>query len=68
MCFRNEVWRMINGETIKIRDMKTEHIKNSIKALEEDRIQINEPENILFAFNEELNFREYINKIIRGEL
>ena len=33
-----EYWKTKNGDKIKIKDMTTQHIKNTIKAIEEGRI------------------------------
>ena len=38
----NIMWKTKNGEDISIKDMTTQHIKNCIKAIEEERIQIGE--------------------------
>ena len=35
-----DYWRTKDGKEIAIKDMTTEHIKNCIKALQEDRITI----------------------------
>lgn len=35
-------WCTKNGEKILIKDMTTQHIKNCIKAIQEDRIQVGE--------------------------
>lgn len=36
------MWTTKNGDKILIKDMTTQHIKNCIKAIEEERIQIGE--------------------------
>lgn len=38
----NLMWKTKNGEELYIKDMTTQHIKNCIKAIEEERIQIGE--------------------------
>lgn len=37
-----DTWCTKNGEKILIKDMTTQHIKNCIKAIQEDRIQVGE--------------------------
>ena len=37
-----EYWETKTGEKIKIKDMTTQHIKNCIKAIQEERISIGE--------------------------
>lgn len=37
-----EYWITKNNKKIKIKDMTTQHIKNCIKAIQEDRIQVGE--------------------------
>lgn len=39
-------WKTKNGDKILIKDMTTEHIKNCIKALEEERITVGESVDI----------------------
>lgn len=41
-----DMWETKNGEKIHIKDMTTEHIKNCIKAIQEDRIQVGKSINI----------------------
>lgn len=41
-----DMWKTKNGEKTYIKDMTTEHIKNCIKAIQEDRIQVGKSINI----------------------
>lgn len=62
-----EYWTTQSGETLRIRDMKTSHIKNCIKAIQRGDIIGTETDEYVAEFEEELAFREYIKKIIGGE-
>ena len=70
-------WTMRNGETIKIKNMTTQHIENTIKAIHEGRalipkrspIDLDEAEMLseividyLYSFNDELERREKVIK------
>lgn len=37
---KSEIWRTKDGREIQIKDMTTQHIKNCIKALKEDKIKV----------------------------
>ena len=60
-------WTTQSGEILRIRDIKTNHIKNCIKAIQRGDIIGTETDEYVAEFEEELAFRKYIKKIIGGE-
>lgn len=63
---KNGMWTQRDGSTISIRKMTKRHIKNCIAMLERG----NSPfaEEWIHRFEGELAFREYIEKIVAGQL
>lgn len=57
-------WKTQNGETLLIKDMKTSHIKNCLKAIEDGKVIASD--DYITTFEKELEFREYIKKIVSG--
>ena len=60
------IWTMKDGNQINIKDMSRQHLRNTINMLKRG----NSPfaEAWITRMTEELEFREYIEKIVAGEL
>ena len=68
-----EYWKTKNGDRIKIKDMTTQHIKNTIKAIEEGRINflINlgwEEDNDFQIIDEDTERKKYWLDVFYDEL
>lgn len=60
------IWTMRDGNQINIKDMSRKHLRNTISMLERGTSPF--AESWIMRMTAELNFREYIEKIMRGEL
>lgn len=60
------VWMMRDGQEIKLTDMTNRHIENCIRMLEKKDGEI--PELWADRFKKELEWRDYIKRIVSGEL
>lgn len=60
------IWTMRDGKQINIKDMSRQHLRNTINMLERG----NSPfaESWIMRMTAELEFREYVERIMRGEL
>lgn len=65
-AIKEGVWMMRDGQEIKLTDMTNRHIENCIRMLEKKDGEIHE----LWAdrFKKELEWRDYIKRIVSGEL
>lgn len=60
------IWTMRDGNQINIKDMSRQHLRNTIAMLERGDSPF--ADEWIIRMTAELNFREYIDKIVAGEL
>lgn len=60
------VWTMKDGQTIRLDQMSDRHIQNCIWMLNDKDGEI--PELWVKRFQKELDFRDYVRRIVMGEL
>lgn len=65
-AIKEGVWTMKDGQEIKLTDMANRHIENCIRMLEKKDGEI--PELWADRFKKELEWRDYIKRIVSGEL
>lgn len=64
----NGIWTMRDGAEINIREMSRKHLRNTIAMLKRKEEMTIYDEEWVAVMERELNFREYIDKIVKGEL
>ena len=60
------IWTMRDGNQINIKDMSRKHLRNTISMLERGTSPF--ADGWIARMTAELEFREYIDKIVAGEL
>lgn len=65
-AIKDGVWTMRDGTKINLMDMTTAHIQNCIRMLNDKDGEI--PELWVRRFQKELDFRDYVRRIVLGEL
>lgn len=65
-AIKEGVWTMKDGQTIRLDQMSDRHIENCIRMLEKKYGEI--PELWADRFKKELEWRDYIKRIVSGEL
>ena len=67
---QTKIWTMKDGTHIKLSEMSRSHIQNTINLIRRTASVADREDALewIAAFKEELEFREYIDKIVRGEL
>lgn len=65
-AIKEGVWTMKDGQTIRLDQMSDRHIQNCIWMLNDKDGEI--PELWVKRFQKELDFRDYVRRIVMGEL
>lgn len=65
-AIKEGVWTMKDGQTIRLDQMSDRHIQNCIRMLNDRDGEI--PELWVKRFQKELDFRDYVRRIVLGEL
>lgn len=65
-AIKEGVWTMKDGQTIRLDQMSDRHIQNCIRMLNDKDGEI--PELWVKRFQKELDFRDYVRRIVLGEL
>lgn len=65
-AIKEGVWTMRDGQTIRLEQMSDRHIQNCIWMLNDKDGEI--PELWVKRFQKELDFRDYVRRIVLGEL
>lgn len=65
-AIKEGVWTMKDGQTIRLDQMSDRHIQNCIWMLNDKDGEI--PELWVKRFQKELDFRDYVRRIVLGEI